>query len=56
VLCTAGAFTLESAAQTLQLSRGDSAFITAEDLPVSAISRSSDPATLFAASAQEKSN
>lgn len=56
VLCTAGEFTLESATQTLQLSRGDSAFITAEDLPVNAISRNSEPATLFAASAQEKSN
>lgn len=56
VLCTAGEFTLESATQSLQLSRGDSAFITAEDLPVGAISRSSEPATLFAASAQEKSN
>lgn len=56
VLCTAGEFTVESATQTLQLSRGDSAFITAEDLPVSAISSNSEPATLFAASAQEKSN
>ncbi|WP_404289577.1 mannose-6-phosphate isomerase, class I [Glutamicibacter arilaitensis] len=54
VLCTAGEFSLETASQTLQVPRGGSVFIAANELPVTAVSSTQDAATLFAASAQGK--